>query len=105
MQHASSKTRADRLQAEWRQQLQQQPQQHHRAHAALPAVSESAPGAASGTLQTHYPAQQAVLGTAATLPCMGLDSFWNDFSICACHLCARAMLLFSVSFHLQTDVT
>ena len=24
--------------------------------------------------------------------------FWNHFSIYACHLCARAMLIFSVSF-------
>ena len=72
MQHADvhSNTRADQLHAEWQQQLRQQPQQHHKALAALPAVSETAPAAASGKPQTHCLAQQAALDTAATLPCM-----------------------------------
>ncbi len=84
----SSKLRADQLQAEWQRQLQQQPQQHHRAHAALLVVSKSAPAAASGTLQTHYPVQQAALDTAATLPCMGQTQFGAN-SRCMCVISAR----------------
>ena len=50
----------------------------------------------------HKPEKAVLYAPAATyqhyLGVSQAKKFWNHFSIYACHLCARAMLIFSVSF-------